>query len=88
MRIILAVSPILPTKSLSCGVDCSQLIVPLRQTGTLRLNRFYRSSAGKPSSNAVPENPGAGAQTLGNVGGEQSVLGPSMRRVLNREAVQ
>jgi hypothetical protein len=27
MGIILAVSPVLPTKSLSCGVDCSQLVV-------------------------------------------------------------
>jgi hypothetical protein len=87
MRIILAVSPILPTKSLSCGVDCSQLIVSLRQTGSLR-KPILAQFGGTPSSNAVAENPGSGALTGGNVGGEQSVLGPSKRGVLNREAVQ
>ena len=33
---------------------------------------------GTPSSNVVPENPGSGAAGRGNVGGEQSVLGPSI----------
>jgi hypothetical protein len=33
---------------------------------------------GTPSSNPVPENPGSGTLARGNVGGEQSVLGPSI----------
>ena len=33
---------------------------------------------GTPSSNAVLENSGSGALAHGNVGGEQSVLGPSI----------